>query len=57
MIRVVVLLILLLPMLCGCASLIKSLADGHYVTEEGKESPFKPVPNQYEPPKDPTSRF
>jgi hypothetical protein len=43
----------LLAALAGCASLM----DAKFVTKDGKESPFKPMPDRYEVPSDPTARY
>ena len=45
--------LVLLPFLGSCASLM----DGRFVPKEGKDTPYKPQIDQYEPPKDPTARF
>ncbi len=50
--RLLALIVGLLLTLQGCAALL----DGKYVGNEGKDSPFKPMPNKYEPPADPTTR-
>ena len=42
----------LLPALNGCAALL----DGKFVPRDGKQTPFKPLSNPYEPPRDPTAR-
>jgi len=52
-VKAIVLIAILLPALNGCASLM----DGKFVTKDGKESPFNPLPDRYAPPKDPTARF
>jgi hypothetical protein len=49
----VLLLIILLPIMNSCASVL----DGKYDAPDGKDSPYKPRHDPYEPPKDPTSRF
>jgi hypothetical protein len=50
------LILIIVPavLLClwGCAALL----DGKFVTKPGKETPFKPMINPYEAPKDPTGR-
>jgi hypothetical protein len=53
LVKAFVLMAILLPALNGCASLM----DGKFVTKDGKESPFNPLPDRYAPPKDPTARF
>jgi hypothetical protein len=53
LVRAIILVAILLLALNGCASLL----DGKFVTKDGKESPFQPVPDRYAPPKDPTARF
>jgi len=42
----------LLTVLSSCAALL----DGKFVPRDGKETPFKPLHNPYEPPRDPTAR-
>jgi hypothetical protein len=45
--------LILLPFLCSCASLM----DGRFVPKDGRPSPYNPQPDPYEPPKDPTIRY
>ena len=51
--RVFVVMVTLLAALSGCSKLL----DGKFVTKDGKESPFKPLPDKYEVPTDPTARY
>jgi hypothetical protein len=52
-VKAIILMVILLPALSGCAS----VTDGKFVTKDGKETPFRPLPDRYAPPKDPTARF
>ncbi len=51
--RFLLVILVLLAAITGCASLL----DGKFVTQDGKESPFKQAPDRYEVPTDPTARY
>lgn len=44
---------IILPTLSGCAA----LTQGRYVPQDGKKSPFEPIRDRYEPPKDPIANY
>ena len=46
-------LILVMLLTASCSNLL----DGKFVVPEGKQSPYKPNVDPFEPPKDPSSRL